>query len=789
MKDTHFNSSLLRIKRLGVTTVATAIAATLPSLPAVGAALEEIVVTARKRDESLQEIADQVTVFSSSVIEDSGIDSLEDVATLTPGMFFSGSFFAGNNVLTLRGSGQSPNQAPPASYTIDGVTLQSSLQYVQPLFDIEQIEVLRGPQGTLYGRNSLGGAINITTKAPADEFEASIKLRAQEGNDISLQGSISGPISENLKYRLTGAWEDRDGVFQSALDGHDVNDREATFGRLKLLYTPSESLTFDWRVAVNNEEFHPHNFQAYLSPGDVSLVQGSNTLFSGFCPFDPVTGFNGGLSLGVADLTDTQQRVWGRFAGVLGSEGGDVCPTDNLPGSGISQQPNMPDTRNDWQSFTQNLTWDITDTVTLTSTTDYTSQEVEGAAWIGYNRGQFAPAQTLDFRDILTQEFRLSGGGDSALQWTVGLFYQDIDRDERTAVGTGFRGAQVATNDLQPGDDTITGNELDPALFTPLGPPIPQNEDSIGVFVNLIYDLTDTLELNVGARYDEVEVANDGVAAPLSSEAEYSDFQPKVSLSWQATDNTLIYATYSEGFRPGTLNPNDSFTPGTNVAEQEELSNYEIGFKSEPADNLIINGALYYLDIENWQFFNFTTGGRLLLFAPEAETTGAELSVQWQATESLNISAGYAYTDTEVVDYGDVIQSVDINYNPVPASDFNGASFLYVPEQSLNISAQQVTEAFDGVDLVSRIDLTHTGEYFFGIDNTDFFGEHQDAFTTANIRVGLEADNWRLTGFVNNVADEDFAVHAWVGRHVNLPNSAITPGLPRIYGVELNYDF
>ena len=762
-------------------------------VPVVGqaAALEEIVVTARKRDESLQDVSDQVTVFTSSSIEDAGIGNLDDIATLTPGAYFSGDFFAGENVLTLRGSGQSANQAPPASFTIDGVTLQSSLLFVQPLLDIEQVEVLRGPQGTLYGRNSLGGAINIRTKAPTDEFEGKVVVKGQEGSDISIQGSVSGPLSDTFKYRLTGSWQDRDGIYQSDLNGHDVANREARFGRLKLLWEPSDSVSVDWRFAVNREELHPLRFQQVLWPNGISEVQGSSTLYTGFCVLDPVNGFTGGTSLDFADLTPAQQGAWGAFAGVLGA-GGDVCPTDNLPGEGIFQQPDLPDARNDWESFTQNLIWDMGNGLTLTSTTDYTTSEVEGAAWVGYGRSQFAPAINIDYRDTLTQELRLSGGDDTGFQWTAGLFYQDVDRDQRTIVGQGFSGGQIAENDLQPGDDTVTGREADPALFVPVAPTAPISEVGTGVFFNALIDLSDTLELNIGARYDEVEVEVDPFTDPRFVNKEtFSDFQPKVSLAWTATDSVTLYATYSEGFRPGVLNPTDAFTPGSNVAEAEKLDNIEFGFKSRLGDSVILNGAVYSLDIENWQYLNFSpnAGGRFLLFAPEAETFGAELELQWQVTEGLNVSAGYSYTDTEIVDFGDRVVIQDQNGQLVNANEFNGSSFIYVPDSNLNVSAQYTTEAYDGVDFVARVDVAYTGEYFFGIDNVDRFGEKQGGYTLTNIRLSLEAEQWRVTGFVNNAGDKFHAKHAWVGRQVGLPNGAITPGNPQIIGAEVSYSF
>ncbi len=727
--------------------------------------LEEVIVSARKRDESLQEIPDQVTVFNSQTIEDAGIEDLVDISLLTPGMFFSGDFFTGSSVLTMRGASQSNGQTAPVAFVIDGVTLPNNALFSQPLFDIQQVEVLRGPQGSLYGRNSLGGAINIVTKAPSDVLEGEIKLRAQEGEDYSLQGSISGPIIEGkLAYRLSAAFEDRsEGLVESDL-GHKIHDRDAQFGRLKLYYTPTDRVIFDWRAAVHREERHPLRFYAFNTADVQSAVLGGSSedfeyAFDGQCPFP----FRGGLS-----------------------STGDQCPSDDLPAEGIYQQPDVPDAYHDWESFTQKLDIEF-DAFDFTSITDYTNSEQGGYAWLGYARARHLPAAIVpDNSESFTQEFRFSSSNDTNLSWSAGLFYQDLEREQNVTLAAFDFSTAADGSDL--GEGNVT------------------SEESYGIFGQLTYDITDRLELTLGGRYDRVEYdleAIDGINSGRPPEAQlednetFSEFQPKVSLSYRFGEGEkLVYATYSTAFRPGVINTSDLATPGDNVVEEETLDNYEIGFKSEWLDrSLIVNGAIYYVDIENWQYFTFAvdpeagTAVRQLLSAPKANTLGAELEVTWRPTTNLDITAGYTLTDTEVEEYDPRINTVDVSGEIVPATNFNGAHFLYVPEQSVNVSIQYTQPLSGSMDLMARADWSWRDDYYFGIDNVDTFGEKQDAFSTTNLRLGLESESWRVTAYVNNVEDEFYATHSWIGRHVGLPNSAITPSLPRYYGVELAYNF
>ncbi len=214
--------------------------------------LEEIVVTARKREERLQDIPDAISTFSASAIEDAGIASVKDFTNLIPNMSLIQAQNQGTVAINIRGIGQVRNGEPPVAMVIDGVQLSSPNQITQELYDIERIEVLKGPQGALYGRNAIGGAVNIITKQPSNDFEHFLRLSAANGFDLKVQGGSSGPIVEDkVLYRISGSYQDFNGVIPNVTLGEDVDFMKDKNLRGRLLILPTERLSFDIRASYS----------------------------------------------------------------------------------------------------------------------------------------------------------------------------------------------------------------------------------------------------------------------------------------------------------------------------------------------------------------------------------------------------------------------------------------------------------------------------------------------------------------------------------------------------------
>jgi len=238
---------------------------------AADAAIEEVIVTARRRSENPQEIADAITVFDQAAIEDASIQRMNDVAALTPNLRFSDDQEVGQSTITIRGVTQQRGIGEtPLAFVVDGVTVNNSLVTTQDLFDVQQIEVLRGPQGALYGRNSVAGAVNITTRGPTEELEAYVETRVAEGNDYTLQGAVSGPLfSDKVRGRLALYNNDRDGQLLNEGLGEYVDFKDSTSLRGRLLIEPNERLSVDLRYQYADQEAG----SGYFMPGSADTEE------------------------------------------------------------------------------------------------------------------------------------------------------------------------------------------------------------------------------------------------------------------------------------------------------------------------------------------------------------------------------------------------------------------------------------------------------------------------------------------------------------------------------------
>lgn len=217
-------------------------------------ALEEVLVTARQREESLQRVPDTVVAFTARDIEGAGIQSVQDALALVPSISFVDSQDAGLASISIRGVGQVRNGEAPVAIVIDGVQATSPDQIKQALFDVERIEVLKGPQGALYGRNAIGGAIVVTTKAPGSELGGEIRGTVANGNGWGTEGVVSGPVTDTLSFRVVGTYDDFDGVIDNVTLGRKVDFRESESVRGKLLWKPGDVWTVDLSASYSNQD-------------------------------------------------------------------------------------------------------------------------------------------------------------------------------------------------------------------------------------------------------------------------------------------------------------------------------------------------------------------------------------------------------------------------------------------------------------------------------------------------------------------------------------------------------
>nr|WP_240946266.1 TonB-dependent receptor [Pseudomaricurvus alkylphenolicus] len=669
-----------------------------PEIRAEGFQIEEITVTARKRDESLQEVPESVTVLSESLISDAGIDNLQGIADLAPNIHLNDSFSKATVRLNVRGIGTPQFGEAPVSFVVDGATVPDINFINQGIFDVESIQLLRGPQGALYGQGALVGAIIIQSKTPSNDLSGNFEVKYESGSDKTINAAMSGAIIDDvLLYRIGATYNDREGQIKN-VEGEHVDFVDGSYGvRGALTWMPNDAIDM--------------TFTAKIADGDY--------------------GYGIQYRIPEAELND--------------SDSYEVAQS-NYPGL----------ERQESEEFTFQLNWDF-GFASLTAVTNYS--DIDDILWLEQDARPTASQIQIPWNrtEGFSQEVRLTSADDQRFRWIVGGAYRD-----RTNTYLYGRLAD-------PGDDSRPDwyvghpNQRDHAVT---------DSTDFGVFVYGSYDLTDELELTAALRYDKTERDQKydyELPTPVEGErsVEFSEVQPKLGLSYQMTPDTLMYASYSRGFRTGGLN-NPAYGIQPNFYDEEISDSYEIGAKSTLWDNrLIVNGAVYYMDIENYQFSEFATtiGNANLADTP---IQGFEIEVMAKATENLTLNMAYGYTDAEVVRFGET---------PDPRKDGNEVPF--VPRYTFNISATHSVDLDNGAELRSYVAYRRSGATYHRSDNRNKI----DAQHYVDAKVSLNMENWSIAAYVDNVMDYRSAIHFF-----STSEPVVTPNQPRSYGISVRYD-
>ena len=667
--------------------------------------LEEIVVTARRRAENLQEIPESVSVLSSETIENARVDNLREVTGLVPNLsLFHGeqSFRAGVIQLVVRGVTTPQNGEAPMSFVVDGVTIPEIDFINQDLFDIESIQVLRGPQGALYGRGALGGAVLINTKQPTNEFSGFIKGSYEEGDDFRLKAGISGPIiADTLFFKLSGSFTDRDGLINNTTLDNEVDFKESTILRGGLKYLVNDDVTVDW------------NFN-YLD----------SDIGGGIFSIEPLADLNRNFE----DSVDQS---------VLGENARDIFETSIK------------------------IEWDL-GFVTLTSISAYAIVDDELISDADFSSDVLWAQRNATSIDSYTQEVRLTSADDQRFRWILGGFYQDRSKEFEFD----FADDVGRTSGDFPQRFDVAFEQRD-------------NTDStaIGIFAQVNYDITDQLELTGALRYDrDSRDFQDPRDPGTKTSKSFDELQPKVSLAYDWSEDLLFYVSYSHGFRSGGFNEigfgSGEFGGPPTVYKPENSDSIEGGLKATFFDGrMTFNTAVFHNQLENNQFTSFDVESFTLgiLGINEAEVTGMELEIAARPVDGLDLSFGLGVSDTKIEDY----DGTGVN---------DGNKIPFVPDYTLNASAQYTWRLHDDTNVISRIDYSRSGELSFNQEN---FAKSENT-DTINLSLGLKTPHWTLVGYVKNVTDERSPVDYFD----DTPGfGARSPNAPRAFGVELRYDY
>jgi iron complex outermembrane recepter protein len=712
--------------------------------------LQEVVVTARLRSESLQEVPVAVDAYSSKAIQDAGMRDYNDFVALTPNVSLVEAESVGQSFLTIRGLTEVRNGQAPVAFVVDGVQESSNRQFTQALFDLDSIQVLKGPQGALYGRNASGGAIVITTKQPTNDFQGYVQAGGGSGGTSEAQGVISGPIvKDQLLFRLAGSFTDRTGYFENTYLDEKADPYEDATVRGLLKWMPTDGLTADLRLAYSHTN------------GSSLTYQYQSTLFDPNAPCfaDPTNPFGG------------------------------PAPNPNNVAHTFCANNRGQDQR-DLREATTKIDYKIPG-ATLTGIFSYnTVREYTGGDQFPYtaSRNELGTDGTqTQFFDIKNSsaEVRLTSDEKQALRWMVGGYF--LRTSNFTSSTTGYdEGLGIAHVEYVP----EFNNPANPTLSWFADTDVDRVYAGFG---NVSYDVTSALEASLALRYDKddasqsVDPRNTGGVPPGCSttpgsnclrSTSFDRLQPKVSLKYQLTPDAQVYASWGEGFRSGLYNPYGTSAVaaanglvGVNDVLPAELTNsYEVGFKSEWFDHTLrLNGAGFYTTVRGQQYFVFLggVGAQILVSIDKVRIEGGELEAIYSPMKGLDFYASVGLSDSKIEQYA--LNPLDVgNWAP------------YVPQTSENVGAQYRFPITTGLQILTRADFIVKGAQYWDPENT----APRNAVELLNLRLGLEdaGGKWNVTGSVTNATN-----HAYNAEFVLGGFAQPAPG--REWLVEARYNF
>ncbi|HPF26086.1 MAG TPA: TonB-dependent receptor [Steroidobacteraceae bacterium] len=719
-----------------VSLAAIAVTLAVPVVQAQESGLMEIVVTARKREESLQDVPISISAFSTKAVEELGLQSIDDIARFTPGLSFTSAFgrAPGSNRPSVRGVTTVLNgigNASAASTFIDGVYIGGSTQSTE-LFNIERVEILKGPQSAQYGRGTYAGAINYVTRKPSRELEGAVDVTLAEHDDRRVSGWVSGPLGERAGFYLAAGHDEYGGDYRNTLGrGEKVGSEESDSVTGKIRFQPSDSL--DLTLKLGYQKTEDGHFAIALQPRTLN-----NCCFRN-AAFPRAREYYDGV---VPDVESVKL-----FTDVFDNVGGAGTRLDRKLGSLI-------------------INWSFGDGYTLSSLSGFTRDTVDtniDVSYGGYDpiplfipafgvdlEGQFLRIQSQDQKDFST-ELRVSSPVERPLRWTAGLYYYDGEQQDTRndrVIPPGAVSGRVG--------QILDNGDLDTDSIT-----------NTAVFAGVEYDFTDRFNGTLEARYaeDKIEVLslndNSNVLRHVG-DGKFKSLTPRLTLGFKGTEQVNYYLNVAKGTKPGDFNSNtpvgrDDLIP----VDEETVWNYEVGVKTTLLNGrAIFNAALYMLDLADQQLTQVVEIGNgqtasVVQNVGKSEVKGLELQFNGQMTDRLTLMTTYSYTDSEITEYINVDQA-DINgWDGVLATldQFGSVAGKKSPRVPKHMASAFLRYEVPGVDdkrwYVSG-DLSYESSKFSQVHNLAETG----ARTLVGLRFGVDTDTWSGSIWVKNLFDD-----------------------------------
>ena len=639
-----------------------------------------VIGKSRKRVSSIQTTPESVTAFNSKGIEKTGINNVASFANLVPNLKLSETQAVGVNSLVIRGIPQIRNTDAPVAFVFDGVTIADPSLLNQELFDLALIEVVKGPQGALYGKNAIGGAINIYSKEPTNANKNKFSLGYGNGNALTASFITSGALKKDkVFYRFSSQYKNFDGLLTNEFLNKNVDFRKelTVRGQLKFRITPKfkASTTLQYIDSKGGATYYS------ISPEDAASGSG----FTTYLDPNPEAGNN-----------VISQDVFGE---------------------------------SDMKNLYTNLNLEYTsDKVKLQAITSYSKVDRSTIGDLDFTNvdifnGGLDQGETNDTKSF-NQELRLTNRKtDTKFDWSVGGFYQDVERS--------FYQSDLTFDDYWAVTDYVV------------------NFNTIALFGFFDYKLTDKLTASAGLRYDIDKIELDDSLNAQKDEKNKNVFQPKLSLAYQATKNTLLYTNYGRGYRNGGFNPvaTDLFDRGFKAEISE---NYELGFKTSSWGNrFILNGSVFYSDFTNRQQFAITND----FFIPgnfnydKSTITGFEFDTKTRVSKYLDVLFNYGFVKSTIKEGGVLDSGRNLN-------DFNDKNTSLVPQNNFNFGLESNIPLNENSTLDVSVNYNGTGKIYWTDSNDSSLTS--DAYQLLDAKATFTHKKIKVSLWARNILDQQY---------------------------------
>ncbi|WP_326523683.1 TonB-dependent receptor [Sphingomonas sp.] len=705
-----------------------------------GPQVADVVVTARKREESLQDVPIAVTAYSGDAIRDAQIVDLSAIAGRTPSFTFQkqGSI---EQEAFIRGVGTvrltSATADPSVGLFINEVYIGRRGAATPPIFDLERVEVLRGPQGTIFGKNVVGGAVSLITGAPRFEFGGAAYIAAGNYGTVQSEAHVTGALSDTVAARIAFATDRHDGYSRNIVNGQELEDTNGYAGRLSFLVNASDRLTLNFVGDVSHDSGGGQARHAVDDPtrAGVGAIAAANLSSDPRTTFTPYEQFQRRTTYGFSARADYD--FGGATLTYLGAlRGGDSGQRFSQAGAGAPPS--------------------LTDSV-LTQFEKYTG---------------------------VTQELRIASDPAKQLRWLLGLYYlrEETDRSSENAARSALPGGPGGTRDSLDGVNNFTQNGV---------------ASNYAAFGEVEYEFMPGLTASLGARYTIDNKVTDASAtiisfgmpgdilspAPLrtpyniSVENTWRELTPRAALEWKASDNVLVYASAAKGFKGGGW---QAATPDPVTAARpfnpETAWNYEIGIKSDLFDRRVrLNLAAFRLDFNDLQVEQLddvllTT---VVTNAASAKIQGIEGEVSLAVTEGFTLSGSGSILDAKYKLYVDPRRNITYTGNSLPRT----------PDYQFSVAADLKQPIGGDLELMANASYTYQDTFFYGPDNTNF--EPGYGLLDARLGIGKIGGRWAVSLWGKNLTNRLYrtSVIPFLGDESSLY------GAPRTYGVRLSSKF